>query len=398
MKNSEPEPFPFPLGPRGRVLGEAYDRRLRDDPLGEVQLPSGDVARLAVRYEDSAQIMTDPRFTKELSYPGAPKMYPGVDIVADPRVLFNLDPPRHTRLRRLMSGGFAKRKVAGWRPRIRAMAYAMIDGLGGPEADFVSEVAFPYAIRVICEVMDVDEIDTERMEVWADNLLPSAGHPMEEQLATLQEVAGYLAEVIAAHRANPGDGVLGTLIQARDEGDQLTEEELIANTMGLIVAGHETTASVLSRSLLRLLDPRAGYDGLVARPELIPGTVEELLRLEVPGDGSALRVATEDIALPSGRICKGEAVLASFVGPNNDPTVYADPTRLNPEQPGPPHLTFGRGAHFCLGAELARIGIQEIISVLTERLPRLALAVSPDDILWTTYAFRRPVRLPLRLG
>jgi cytochrome P450 len=247
--------------------------------------------------------------------------------------------------------------------------------------------------------MGVPGLDNERVMRWADSLMPSATRELTEQLVTLQEAAGYLAGLIATIRDDPGDGLLGTMITARDEGDRLSDEELVRNTIGFVLAGHETTAATLSRGLLRLLDPRERYKELVARPALIPTAVEELLRVEVPGDGAPLRVATEDIELPSGTIRKGEAVVASFVGPNHDPAVFDDPMELRLDRTGPAHhVTFGWGAHFCLGARLARMELEEVLRTIVDRYPGLDLAEDPDEIPWTTSAIKRPTRLPLRLG
>jgi cytochrome P450 len=396
---AELEDFPFPLGPRGRVHNEQYEQRLRENPLGEIRLPSGDVARLAVRHADAVKVMGDTRFTRNLSYPGAPQMYPGPNILADPDIMPNMDPPRHTRLRRLLSPALTPAKVAAWRPTVRAKAERLIDGLPGPEADFVNDVALPYAIGVIIDVMGVPGLDAERVLQWADSLMPSAARELTEQLVTLQEAAGYLAGLIATIRDDPGDGLLGTMIEARDEGDRLSDEELVRNTIGFVLAGHETTAATLSRGLLRLLDPRENYKELVARPELIPTAVEELLRVEVPGDGAPLRVATEDIELPSGTIRKGEAVVASFVGPNHDPAVFDSPMELRLDRTGPAHhVTFGWGAHFCLGAKLARMELEEILRTIVDRFPGLDLAEDPDEIPWTVSAIKRPTRLRLRLS
>ena len=394
---TELEEFPFALGPRGRVLVEQYDQRLRDDPLGEVRMPSGDVARLAVRHADSAQVMTDPRFTKDLSWPGAPRMYPGVNIVADPDVISNMEGERHARLRRLLAGCFTPAKIAGWRPRVRALAETLLDGLPGPEIDFVNEVALPFAIRVICEVVGVPELDAARIQKWADQLMPSSTPALEEQMGTLGEVAEYLLRLIAETRQDPGDSILGTMIQARDNGQALTDEEMVRTTVAIALAGHESTASVLSRGLLRLLDPPDGWRQLVARPELVDTMVEELLRVEVPGDGASIRVATEDVELPSGPVRKGEAVIPSFVGPNNDPAVNDSPAEFRLDRANPRHLTFGWGTHFCLGANVARMELREIFAVIIERFSDLALAEPADGVSWTTMAIKRPTRLLLRV-
>ncbi|UUV29025.1 cytochrome P450 [Amycolatopsis roodepoortensis] len=392
----ELDSFPFPQGPRGRPV-EDYEHRLRECPLGNVRLQSGDVARLAVRYDDVVKVLSDQRFSRNLTYEGAPRQADGLDFTVDPDIIMNMDPPRHTRLRRLLAGTLTPRKVEEWRPRVRTMANKMIDGLDGPVVDVVSTVAFPFAVEVISEVMGVPGIDAERIRHWSDLLLPSGGLGIEEQTAALMEFAAYCVELIEQVRHLPGDGVLQTMIQARYEGDRLTDDELVRNTIGMFLAGHETTGSVLSRAFLRLLAPREHYDRLVAEPGLIPSAVEELLRVEVPGDGAPLRVALEDVELASGTIRKGEAVVASFVGPNYDPTIYDAPRELRLDRDEKAHLTFGRGVHFCLGANLARMEMQELIGAFVDRHPDLSLAEDPDEVEWTDSAFKRPSRLLLNL-
>lgn len=389
--------FPFPIDAHGQP-GDIYQRRQQECPLGWVRLPSGDHARLAVRHEDAVRVFSDTRFTRALTYPGAPRISAGGDFTDDPDIMLNMDAPRHTRIRRLLNGTLTPRRVEEYRPTIRALAAKTVESLTGPVVDFANEVAFPYAVDVICEIMGVPGIDTERVREWSDNTLPSNGLSIEDQIASMQEFSAYCAELIEQVRDTPGDGVLHTMIRARYDGDRLTDEELVRNTVGMFIAGHETTGAVLSRGMLRLLDPRSNYEQLVDHPEWVPTAVDELLRVEVPGDGSPLRVALEDIELPSGVIRKGEAVMASLIGPNHDPDMYEAPEELRLDRATNPHLTFGRGAHFCLGANLARVELQEILTALITTLPDMTLAAPVEEIPWVLNAFRRPEQLPVRLG
>ncbi|MEU6998413.1 cytochrome P450 [Nonomuraea sp. NPDC046570] len=389
------ENYPFPAGPRG-CPAHQYAARRENDPLGTVRLPSGDLSGLAVRHADALMVFGDSRFTRELTYQGAPRIYPGFDVSTDPDSMINMDPPRHSRLRRLMSGAFTPRRIEAWRPRVRTLAHELVDGLP-EEFDFVTAFAFPLPVQVICEVMGVDGIDTERVRDWTDAFVTSSGRTVDERIHAALEFAGYIAELIAAHRDDPGDGVLAALITAHDEGDRLSDEELVRNTLGLFLAGHETTGTVLTRSMLRLLAPRDGWERLAAEPAVIPNAVEELLRSEAPGEGSMIRVATEDVALPSGVIRKGEPVIASFIGANHDPEVFPDPFTLTLDRENAAgHLSFGRGAHFCLGASLARMELQEALGVLTERLPGLRLAEEADKVVWSGELVYRPGSLLLR--
>ncbi|SDJ36218.1 cytochrome P450 [Nonomuraea jiangxiensis] len=386
--------YPFMPGPRGVPAG-TYEARREREPLGKVRLPSGDTAYLTTTYEDAILVLSDPRFSRELGYPGAPRMFRGFTVAEAPGILTSMDPPEHTRLRRLLSGVFMPRQVNGWRPRLRALTGELIDALP-EEFDFLHEFAFPLPVQVVCDIMGVPGIDVVRVRAWSDAMLSTSGLSEEAKLAAAGEFHAYMAEVVAAHRADPGDGLLAAMIHARDGEDRLSEKELVRNALGLFLAGHETTGSVLARSIVRLLDPRDTYDRLAARPDLVPGTVEELLRLEQPGDSPLIRVATEDVELPSGKVRKGEGVIASFAAANLDPSVFPDPHTVDLNREAT-HLAFGRGPHYCLGANLARMELQEILGVLVRRLPGLELARPAGELEWTAGSIMvRPVRVPVR--
>lgn len=397
---AELEEFPFPLEPRGCVFSETYRRRLREDPFGEVRMPSGDVARLVVRYADATLVRSDPRFTRDLNYPGAPQMYSGVNITVDPDILPSMPAERHARMRRMLADLFAPSRIAGWRPLVQRLLDELFDGLPDAEVDLVSQVVQPFAIRVMCELMGVPGIDVGQVQEWVNQIMPTTAPELEKQLATMQEAGAYFAALIDRLRQTGGDGVLNSMIHARDEqGNGLTEAELVKNAIALVTAGQASTSAVLGRGLLRLLEPRSYYEQLVAHPELIPNAVEELLRIESPGDGATLRVATEDVELPSGLIRKGEALIASTVGPNNDSAIHPDPEELRLDRERPVHVTFGWGPHYCLGAPLARMELQEFLAALVARFPDLALAEAADDVEWTTAtALKSPASLLVRFA
>ena len=390
------ERFPYTQGPDGRVAEHCL-RELARTPLGEVVLPSGDVARLAVRYADASQVLGDPRFSRDLSFPGAPKLFPGVDFTSDPDMMINQDPPRHTRVRRLLAGTFTATQVEAWRPMLRALVSGLVDRLPGPSFDFVSELASPISVLAIAEVMGLRGLDTERLRVWSDNFLPSAGLTPQEQIASATEYFEYMTALVAAQRAEPG-GMVAQMMAADSDGDRLDEDELIHNIIGVFMAGHEATGFVLARSVLRLLDTPGAYRQLVERPELIASAVEELLRVEAPSDTALLRIATEDVELPSGTVHRGEAVLASIGGANHDSAAFDQPFELRLDRGGPQNLSFGRGAHFCLGFRLAKVELEESLAVLTERLPSLTLAVPRQELPWSQGAFKFLASLPVVAG
>ncbi len=390
------ERFPYTQGPDGRVSEQCL-ARLAQDPLGQVVLPSGDVARFAARYADASQVLGDPRFSRDLSYPGAPKLFPGVDFTSDPEMMINMDPPRHTRLRRLLSGTFTAAQVEAWRPLLRDLVTRLVDKLPGPSFDFVTELASPISVHAIAEVMGLHGLDTERLRVWSDNFLPSSGLTPEEQIASATEYFQYMTALVTAHRAEPG-GMVAEMMAADADGERWGADELVHNIIGVFMAGHEATGFVLARSLLRLLDTPGSYQQLVEHPELIPSAVEELLRVEAPSDTALLRVATADVELPSGTVRKGEAVLASIGGANHDPAAYDQPFELRLDRVGPQNLSFGRGAHFCIGFRLAKAELEESLAVLTERFPKLTLAVPRQELSWSQGAFKFLPSLPVVAG
>ncbi|WP_147425293.1 cytochrome P450 [Bailinhaonella thermotolerans] len=387
--------IPFESGP-GHTLPRELARRLAEEPLGPVRLPTGDVVTLAVRHADIVAVLTDPRFSRDLRYPGAPRIQPGLDISDNPDLLVNMDGAEHARLRRLLSGTFTPRQIEKWRPRVREIAGRLLDGLGPPGTvtDLIEAYTFPIPITVICEIFGVEGLDHERVRAWSETILTVHVDNVEEQVTSTLRFMEYVRKLVAEHRGDPGDGLLRLLLDARDEDDRLTEDELVNTVMGLIAAGHDTTANVLARGLLRLLS-EGEYAGLVRDPSRIPAAVEEMLRWDPPGDSTLLRVATEDVDLPSGRIAAGEVVLPMVRAANFDPGVLRDPGDFRPARGECPHLSFGRGAHYCLGANLARMELQEALRVLVDRVPTLRLAVPAEEIPWQESALTsRLKRLP----
>jgi cytochrome P450 len=406
------ERYPFPCAPDEAVPPE-FARRQEEAPLAPATLPSGDAAAIAVRYADVRQILSDPRFTRELNYPGAPRLVNGTDLSDEPDALINMDPPRHTKVRAALSAAFTPRRVEAWRPRATEIAERLLNELAaaGPPGDLVAGYAVPLPIRVICELLGVPHEDHERFRAWSDAFLSVSAYTAGERKTAARAISKYVWELIAARRHDPGsdasgDALIDVLIDAIDERQALTDKELVRQTVGLIIAGHETTATVLSRGVFVLLTRPGQYAGLAADPAQVPAAVEEILRYNVPGDGGLLRVATQDVELPSGVIRQGQAVLPSVAAANQDPSVFPEPGRFEPgrfdtsrpdtsRQEGA-HMTFGYGPHYCLGANLARLELQVALAALVRRLPRLELAATPKEIPWRSgLIVRGPRRLPV---
>lgn len=343
-------------------------------------------------------MLTDPRFSRAAaSAPGSPTITPG--ITGDPDNMLNMDAPEHTRLRRLVAGAFTARMVEQRRPRIQAITDRLLDAMvaDGPPADLVERLALPLPITVVCDLLGMPYEDVEPVRHWSELTQAVDAYPVEEIMRAAGELSAYLTDLIAAKRAHPGDDLLTRLIEARDQDDRLTELELLHMTTGIIVAGHETTASQLPLSLLTLLRHPDQLALLRDRPELIPGAVEELLRFTRLLPSAFSRVATEDVDVGGVTVPAGDTVFALHYSANRDELVHADPDRLDVTRDGPPHLTFGTGPHVCLGAPLARVELHVALATLLRRFPRLELAVAEEDLEWRLGRFIRGVRaLPVR--
>ncbi|MFJ2131527.1 cytochrome P450 [Streptomyces sp. NPDC087845] len=384
MSSSESK-FPFPEGPLATQPPE-YVRRRTQCPLGEVSLPSGDSAMLAVRYDDVEAVMKDPRFTRDLSAPGSPVLFPADGLSSDSTFLVNMEGPDHRRLRRIVAGAFSPRRAEQWRPDIRAIIEELLDPIekSGPPADLIATLAFPLPVRIICKQLGVPEEDSVRFREWVEAFLSVSGKSPEQRDAAMRDFTAYTVELIARHRAQPGDDLVDHLISTRDEDDRLSEEELVSMTRGLIVAGNETIANALSRVLLVLLMRPHVLESLRADPSLIPASIDELLRLNPPGRIGLLRMATEDVELPSGTVRAGQGVLSPLIAAGHDPEKFPDPEEFVLHREGPSSLVFGAGPHYCLGAHLARVELEEAVAAVIARFPTLRLTVPPEELPWST--------------
>jgi cytochrome P450 len=282
-----------------------------------------------------------------------------------------MDPPEHTRLRKLVASAFTVRRVEALRPRVAAIVDELIGAFTArPQStDLMTSFSLPLPVRVICELLGVPTADMDKFLTWSGTLVSDWEQDSSEILTALAELYGYFADLMRIKRTRPGDDLLSALIAARDCGDRLSEEELTNLACTILVAGYETTAHHISLSLLALLDHPAQMARLRADPRLIPGAVEELVRYVRIGVLPLARVTTEDVELGGVMIPAGEVVLPM--------TMAANPDRFDVSRAPASHLGFGSGAHHCLGAQLARVELQEALRGLVTRLPGLALAVPP---------------------
>ncbi|MEO5877823.1 MAG: cytochrome P450 [Streptosporangiaceae bacterium] len=359
----------------------------QDEPLGSLSLPSGDTVTLATRHADVQQVLADPRFTRELyRYSGSPRLVAGTDISDDRDSLLNMDGPRHIRLRRIVSGAFTPKRIESWRPRVQEIAERLVQEMtsGGSPTDLVEALTFPLPVTVISELLGVPAEDAPRFRAWADSSLSTATGSADERATATREFLAYIRDFVVARQREPGEALIDLLIQARDDDGALTEGELVSLVKNMVTAGHETTAKTLAAGVFTMLAQPGLYASLVRDATLIPAAVEEMLRHCMPAEMAMPRLATCPIDLHSGPIESGHAVVPALAAANRDPETFPDPDCFVLDRPDNPHVAFGYGPHYCLGASLARLEMQTALTVLTQRLPTLALTHPSKHIAWTS--------------
>lgn len=380
MTTTHRAPVDYPFNDPGSLgLHDAYRAAQRQPGLIRVRLPHGEPAWLATRYADARFVLGDPRFSRAAAqHHDAPRMRAGQ---TDGGIL-SMDPPEHTRLRRLVATAFTVRRVEALRPRAREIAEELVDAMvaAGPPADLVDAFALPLPVAVICELLGVPVEDRPRFRVWSDDALSTSRLSAEEFTASRQELRTYMAGLIAHRRAEPADDLMTALVAARDEHDRLSERELVDLCGGLLVAGHETTASQIPNFVLTLLEHPAQLARLRDDPALLAGAVEELTRFVPLGAGAGFpRYATEDVEVGGTLVRADEPVIVAVGAANRDALRFDDADELRIDRPAAPHIGFGHGVHHCVGAALARMELQEALRVLLARLPDLRLA---GDVVW----------------
>ncbi|MER6282162.1 cytochrome P450 [Streptomyces sp900105245] len=356
-------------------------------PVAHVRLPSGDEGYVVSRYDDVRTVLADGRFSRAaMLAEGAPRLTAAPPMAGS---LFTMDPPEHTRLRKLVSREFTARRVQNLRPRIQELTDGLLDEmekLSGP-VDLNPVFAFPLPVMVICELLGVPFEDRGRFRAWSDAFVSLTSHTPEEVLEQRMAMVQYLGELVQRKREEPTDDLMGALVSVHDEdGGRLSEHELITMGITLLVAGHETTVSMIGTCVLTLLRHPEHLAALRENPGTIDDVVEELLRINPIGDGGPFRITLEDVELGGTTIPKGSGVIASVCSANQDADRFGESAdSFDPSRPtASAHLAFGHGAHFCLGAALARAELQIAISSLIRRFPTLRLADEVGNLTMTS--------------
>ncbi|MEO3873319.1 cytochrome P450 [Nonomuraea sp. B12E4] len=363
----------------------------KDGPISRATYLDGTPIWLVTGYPESVAVLTDPRFSSDIARQSKIDVAAVGGLPADVapylmRTLGAYDPPDHTRLRRLVSREFTARRVERLRPRIQQIVDELLSGLP-EEFDLIEHFAYPLPIQVICELLGVPAADRDTWRAWAAEL----GAPDLDRVAEgARGLVGYMTGLIAGKRAVPADDLLSGLVRVQEaDGDRLSDEELISMSISILVAGHETTVSLISQSVWLLLT-RSYELGEIS------DAVEEFLRYSGPAEIAVMRYTLEPVEIGGVTIPAGEAVQVVYAAANRDPRHFDHPDMLDLRRSDNAHLGFGHGIHYCLGAALARAETQIALTTLLDRFPGLALAVPAADIGWQPGLKRALTSLPVR--
>ncbi|WP_306334913.1 cytochrome P450 [Streptomyces sp. KL118A] len=358
-------------------------------PLAEAELPGGVPVWAVTHHAEARQLLTDKRLVKDIEVWGAwrrgeiPADWPLIGLANPGRSMLTVDGEEHRRMRTLVAQALTPRRVERMRERIAELTTGLLDRLplGSEAVDLKAEFAYPLPMYVISDLMGIDEADHPRLKVLFDKFF-STQTPPEEVVATLGELAQMMGKVVAARRAEPGDDLTSALIQASEDGDHLTDEEIVSTLQLMVAAGHETTISLIVNAVVNLsAHPdqlalvRSGQVGWDA-------VIEETLRHSTPTSHVLIRFAAEDVPVGDKVIRKGDALIVSYGAIGRDeqahgPTADAfDITRTSPTR----HISFGHGPHVCPGAALSRLEAGVALPSLYARFPELTLAVPHSEL------------------
>jgi cytochrome P450 len=374
---------PYPYYERLRAAGPAH--RVRVD---------GAEFWLIVGHEEARAALADPRLSKSPATMGLTMLD---EQIVGPNLLV-IDPPDHTRLRKLVSREFTPRRAEALRPRVQRITDDLLDEMvPAGRADLVDALAFPLPIVVICELLGVPTADRAAFRTWSNEVVAPTSPEKEED--AVRQLGAYLDGLIEDKRcAGPADDLLSALVRTRaEDGDRLSFAELRALAYLLLIAGHETTVNLISNGVRALLAHPGQLAALRADFSLLDGAIDEMLRYDGPVETATLRFSAAPVPVGDQIIPAGERVLIGLAAADRDPARYPDPDRFDIRRDTRGHLAFGHGIHFCLGAPLARLEARVAVRSLLERCPDLALDAPADTYTWLPGLLMRGVRrLPVR--
>ncbi|MGI9413613.1 MAG: cytochrome P450 family protein [Hyphomicrobiales bacterium] len=372
------DPFPF----YARLRAQTPAARITAPVLGELWL--------ITRYADVVECLKDAeRFVKDPRNAGAkyrktmPPWLPA-SIRSLEQNMLDTDDPAHRRMRALVNQAFSPRRVDMLSDRIEAIARDLLAGMERNAApDLLRDFALPLPLTVICELLGVPKADRRKFHKWSTKIMGATSDlKMLLKLPSLFAIVGYLRRMCRARRERPRDDLVTALVEAGEDGDRLSEHELIAMILLLMIAGHETTVNLIASGTLALLEHPEQKLRLLENPALLGSAINELLRFTAPVEIATERYAVQDTEIGGVPIRRGDLVLAVIASANRDERVFTAPDRLDLSRDPNPHVAFGDGIHYCLGHQLARLEAETAFTCLFERFPNLQLAKPAEELLW----------------
>jgi cytochrome P450 len=384
-------PFPF------------YAQLRAEAPVFPVMLPSKQRAWLITRYDDVLNVLKDERFAKDRRNAMTPeqlKKSPWVPSMFKPleRNMLDLDSPDHTRLRALVHKAFTPRLIEQMRDQIQDLANDLLDAVEPKGSmNLIADYALPLPLTMIGRILGVPAKDNPKFHRWSKTLISGGtNRNLFVLIPNIMAFMRYLKKLIKDRKAHPKDDLITALVQAKEGDDQLSEDEILAMILILLLAGHETTVNLIGSGSLALLEHPDQLAKLRSEPALIKTAIEELVRFVCPVEMATERYAREDITISETFIPRGELVMAVIGSANRDTNYFDNPDSLDITRKNNRHMAFGQGPHYCLGASLARLEGQIAISTLVQRLPNLRLKVEPDQLRWRgTFVLRGLESLPV---
>jgi cytochrome P450 len=384
------------------LLADAPGRRagyrgLPSTSVHRIRLRSGGPAWLVTGYDAARRALADPRLRGRTGAVGDRRaLSEAVERGMNTHML-NVEAPDHTRLRRLISAAFTRRRMEQMRPRVQRITDDLLDAVAGDDSvDLIAALAAPLPIQVLTELIGVPEEESTAFHGWTTTLTAS-GLRVAELDAAAGEMLSYTRRLLDLKRRDPQPDLLSALVAVRDGADRLTDDELTSMVFLLLIAGQETTANLIGNGTLALLTNPDQRDRLLHSADGTPVAVEEFLRYESPVQ-AALRVAGEPVELDGVVIPAGAVVIVSLLAANRDAARFGHPDDLDVSRAPNPHLAFGHGIHHCLGAPLARMEGAIALSTLLTRFPRMRLAAEPESLEWRiSLVMHGLVTLPVKL-
>jgi cytochrome P450 len=368
-------------------LAPLYDLLRRESPVTPVTTPAGDPAWLVTRFDEVRLLLGDPRLGRSHPDPDRASRITTAAVQEGPSGTYETEQADHKRMRKLLTPAFSAKRMRLLSGHVQGLVDGCIDKLIAEHessadgvVDLHAGLAFPLPVAVICKLLGVPERDGDYFRSLSDRMANYAIGDDAEQARL--EFNDYMTDLAEAKRFEPaGEDVITDLVQAQSADETFDYSEMVRLCVGLLFAGHETTVNRIGLGTLFLMTRRDQWETLTAAPdERVNATVEEIMRLGAPGDLGLLRYAHTDLDLAGVTIHSGDAVILSVNAANRDPSVYADAEAFNPDREERAHLGFGHGAHFCIGASLARTELRIVFATLARRIPGLRLAKTPDDL------------------